>query len=212
MKNIPFFTTMYGVASLTLDQIPFNRIAYIRIQTALEPDPLLKECLDFCKAVGAETVYATGINEPGNSLACVSVIRMTRKRAGLSNTDLTIVSADKSNGDSFRSIFNEHMRKISHASAMTGDDLNAIIEKENGYLLYRNQHLQGIGVADGEWIRAIISIEKGAGEAVLLGLNQMLKGESVTVELVDSNQRAKRLYEKMGFRLCETVSTWYKIL
>ena len=212
MKNIPFFTTESGGASLTLEQIPFNRTAYIRIQSSCEPGRLLKECRDFCRAVGAKTVYATGIEEPDNSISVASVIRMTRDRAGLPGTDLTAVSVDETNGEPFRDIYNKKMHKIPFASAIRMDDLNAIIERKNGYYLYRCQELVGIGVADGAWIRAVVSLKRGAGKEIMLALNQVLEGDAVTVELVDINKRAKDLYESLGFCFSETVSTWYKIL
>lgn len=212
MKNIPLFTTESGVASLVLDQISFNRTAYIRIQSSAEPTLLLNECLDFCKAVGAEAVYATGIEITDNCISKVSVIRMKREREGLPTSTLSAVTVEEKNGDLFRSIYNEKMHAISHASAMTRDNLQTIIKHKNGYFLYRNQELIGIGIADNAWIRTIIALKKGAGESILLALNQMLIGDTVNVELVDTNIRAKRLYERMGFGLYDTVSTWYKIL
>lgn len=212
MKNIPLFTTEFGVASLVLDQISFNHTAYIRIQSSSEPNSLLKECLDFCKAVGAESVYATGIEITDNCISKVSVIRMKREREGLPTSTLSAVTVDEKNGELFRSIYNEKMRDISHASAMTQDNLQTVVKQKNGYFLYRNQELQGIGIADDAWIQTIIALKKGAGESILLALNQMLVGSAVNVELVDTNIRAKRLYERMGFKVYDTVSTWYKIL
>lgn len=212
MKNIPVFTTEHGVASLTLDQIAFNSMAYIRIQSSAESDFFIKECLDFCKAVGAKTVYATGSNSIKDYISVVSLIRMKRKREGLPETTLSVVPVDTNNADQFRKIYNEKMRGISHASAMTHDNLEMIVKQKNGRFFYKDHELQGIGIADDKWIRAIISLKRGAGESILLALNQMLQGEEVNVELVDTNTRAKRLYERMGFQLYETVSTWYKIL
>ena len=60
MRDIPVFTTNYGVASLTLREIPYKKIAYIRLQATQEPKELLHECVSFCRACGAERVYATG--------------------------------------------------------------------------------------------------------------------------------------------------------
>ena len=60
MRDMPFFTTRLGVSSLTLSQIPYTKQAYIRIQDSREPEAFLQECLGFCKALGAEKVYATG--------------------------------------------------------------------------------------------------------------------------------------------------------
>ena len=60
MRDIPVFTTEYGVASLTLQDIPYRGTAYIKIQSTAQPKEFLDECVDFCIAAGAERVYAAG--------------------------------------------------------------------------------------------------------------------------------------------------------
>ena len=54
------FTTEYGVASLVLKEIPYRQEAYVIIQASEEPEELLKECVSFCRVVGAEKIYARG--------------------------------------------------------------------------------------------------------------------------------------------------------
>jgi len=58
MRNIPIFDTPYGVASLVLKEIPYSSKAYITVQSCLDLDQLLEECVSFCRAVGAEEIYA----------------------------------------------------------------------------------------------------------------------------------------------------------
>ena len=58
MKDIPLFTTQNGAAGLTLREIPYRQKAYITIHETKNLPQLLDECTDFCKAVGAEEVYA----------------------------------------------------------------------------------------------------------------------------------------------------------
>ena len=60
MKDFPMFTTEYGVASLLLKEIPYKETAYIIIRSSQEPEELLKECISFCRMVGAEKIYARG--------------------------------------------------------------------------------------------------------------------------------------------------------
>ena len=60
MKDIPVFHTEYGVASLFLREIPYRKRAHIKIQSSLEPDKLLEECIGFCRACGAEWIDAAG--------------------------------------------------------------------------------------------------------------------------------------------------------
>ena len=60
MKDMPVFDTEFGVASLILKEVPYRQEAYIIIQSALQPEELLKECVSFCRMVGAEKIYARG--------------------------------------------------------------------------------------------------------------------------------------------------------
>ena len=65
MRDFPFFSTEYGVASITLREIPYTRQGYIWVQTVQKGSLLrhLKECAQFCRAAGAERVFAA--NHPG---------------------------------------------------------------------------------------------------------------------------------------------------
>ena len=60
MQDFPMFTTEYGVASLILKEVPYRQEAYIIIQSTEQPEELLKECVSFCRMVGAEKIYARG--------------------------------------------------------------------------------------------------------------------------------------------------------
>ena len=60
MKDFPLFTTENGVASLILKEIPYRSEAYIVLRDARSAEALLRECADFCRACGAEKVYASG--------------------------------------------------------------------------------------------------------------------------------------------------------
>ena len=60
MKDIPLFTTDFGVASLILKEIPYKFVAYIRVLNA-QPgmiQNLMEECAAFCRAAGADCAFA----------------------------------------------------------------------------------------------------------------------------------------------------------
>ena len=58
MRDIPMFTTEYGVASLVLKEIPYRQEAYICILATEQPRELLDECISFCRVCGAEKIFA----------------------------------------------------------------------------------------------------------------------------------------------------------
>ena len=56
MKNIPLFTSSYGLATLILKEISWNGRAYVLIRSVWNDQTaaLLEECRGFCRAAGAE--------------------------------------------------------------------------------------------------------------------------------------------------------------
>ena len=86
MKDFPVFTTENGVASLVLREVPYKGIAFVTLQDTQLPMKLLADCVEFCRAVGAQKVYATGNNVLCDLPQAVSVIQM-RIRCGISHAD-----------------------------------------------------------------------------------------------------------------------------
>ena len=58
MKDFPVFTTDFGVSSLIFREVPYRQEAYICIHATEQPKELLEECIGFCRACGAEKIYA----------------------------------------------------------------------------------------------------------------------------------------------------------
>ena len=56
MKNIPMFTSAYGIATLILREIPWSGSAYVLVRSVWNDQTaaLLEECRGFCRAVGAK--------------------------------------------------------------------------------------------------------------------------------------------------------------
>lgn len=208
MKNIPIFTTENGIASPILEEISFNKTAYIRIQNSLDPEALVQECVTFCRAVGAENIYASGIDRSEGS---TSVLRMSRSREGLGDSAAALVKVTSTTVELFRKIYNDGMRAVQNASGMTTMAANDVLIEGTGYFVYQDSDLIGIGIAKEQWVRAIVSLRHGMGESIMLALNRVLEGERVYVEVINTNRPAMNLYKRMGFIVEETISTWYKI-
>lgn len=210
MKNIPLFTTEAGVASLILEQVSFNKTAYVRVQSTLDADNLLQECIAFCRAVGAEQIYAAG--DLGDRYGkAVSLIRMRRLRTGIEDNAGLLIPVNADNITKFQEIYNEAMRNIPGASGMNASKASEMLKEGNGYFVYYKEELVGIGVAAGEWIHTVIAQKKGMGQFVMQALNRVLVGDWIRVEVIESNIPAMRLYQRMGFTEYETVSNWKKI-
>ena len=211
MRNIPVFTTENGVASLTLKEIPYKQTAYIKIQDVSELAAFLKECCDFCRGLGATKIFASG-KVLDTYPVYTSVCLMQRPREGFPATDAILVPVHDETVDCWREIYNQRMESVPNASYMTALDGEKMLREQNGYFVYSNSEVIGIGMASGSKVNAVISVISGSGQDVLAALNGVLTGPIIEVEVATANAPALKLYTRMGFVQTSELSRWYRIL
>lgn len=210
MRDFPVFTTENGAASLVLREIPYRGVAYITLQDTQNPKELLAECVDFCKMAGAENIYATGHAWLEKYPVYTSVVKMQRDREGLPKCDAALFPVTEKTVEDWRSLYNQRMRDIPGASTMTREESKQLLTKD-GYFVHKDGQLLGIGIAREDKIEAIASVQPGAGETVLLALCSALFSENVVLEVASNNERAIRLYERLGFLKTELLRSWYNV-
>lgn len=211
MRDFPVFTTENGAASLVLREIPYRGIAYITVQDTQSPQELLAECVDFCKMAGAEKIYATGHQWLGKYPVYTSVVKMQRPREGLPESDAALFPVTEKTIEQWRSLYNDRMKSVPNASTMTWEEGKQLFAKGGGCFVHKDGELLGIGIAREDKIEAIASVKPGAGETVLLALCSALFSENIVLEVASNNERAIRLYERMGFLKTELLRTWYDV-
>lgn len=211
MRDIPFFTTPNGVASLTLQEIPNNGRAYIRICDSRDPEALLRECCDFCRAAGAETVYADGIPAPNVYPHYTDVFEMRRSFYGIPETTAKLIPISEETLEQWRKLYNENMCNIPASFFMSIGRAQEILQKGTGYFVYSQNELLGIGVAHDNRIEAVVSLIPGAGRDVLCALCKVLTGNEILLEVSSSNERGINFYKKMGFVITCVKYKWHKV-
>ena len=152
MKDMPLFTTEYGVASLTLSQIPYTKQAYIRFQATAEPERFLTECIDFCKAAGAEHIFATGHSVCEGYPEHTKLLRMQADRSSIGETDAALFPVTSSTLNQWVEIYNQKVLNIPNGAWMTSIAAQKLLQKGDGYFVHRNGELLGIGKASGSEI------------------------------------------------------------
>lgn len=212
MRNIPFFTTEFGVASLTLKEIPYRRKAYVRIQSALDIDKLLEECCAFCRSAGAEHIYATGYEALKRYPLHTEIVEMRCARDVLYDTDACLFPVTEETLVQWTEIYNDRMKDVDNAAYLTAADAKNLHNNKNLYFVHRDSELLGIGVTDGEKVECIATVEKGTGKDVMLALCHGIFSETVSVEVASTNEKATALYRELGFVPVNRISTWYKII
>ncbi len=209
MKDIAFFPTQYGVASLILREIPYRQQAYIRIQDAPPEDVpnLLQECAAFCTACGAEQIFWTGAET--QEKPAVRVLRMQ----GTAWVDQTLLEqlfpVTEQTAATWRKIYNERMRSVPQARTLSFADEKQLAEAMGTYFIHCDGELLGIGWLEDTHLLAIASVKPGAGERVAHTLMSLVEGSQMTLEVVETNEKALRLYERLGFVPTSVASCWY---
>lgn len=212
MRDFPMFTTENGIASITLKEVPYKGIAYIKIQSSLQPEAFLQECVDFCKMAGAERIFASGHKILEEYLLHNTILQMSVLRESLPETEAALFPATEKTAEHWRSIYNEKMRPIPNSSTMTKADMEALIKQGGGYFVHRGEELLGVGIARGDTVESVIAVKPGAGREVLLALCSSLFSEKIHLEVSSVNFRALKLYEKLGFITVSEISRWYDVL
>ncbi len=209
MRNIPLFTTEYGVANLLLKNVPYTDAAYIQLLSARDYMKLLQECCNFCKMVGAKMIYVSG-NECLKELPLYTqILSMSRRISGIPVSDCILVSVNKETSESWRELYNSRMRGVPAADHMLKSDMAIHLSKADCYYVYCDDQLLGIGIASGERVDAVIGLQPHVGQKVLTALCGALSGDTVYLKVASENLPAVILYEKMGFKIDSITEEWY---
>lgn len=211
MRDFPVFTTEFGVASLVLKEVPYRQEAYIVIQSALQPEELLQECISFCRMVGAERIYARGHEITQKYKLHCAVCEMRGQIEPDEEKIAHLWPVTEENVGQWRAIYNERMRTVDNAGTMEKRDEKKILSSGGAYFIHNFGELLGIGWLEEEMLLAVASVRSGAGERVMHTLLSLVEG-SVTLEVASTNVRAIGLYEKLGFITTREVSRWYRVL
>lgn len=214
MRDFPFFTTDYGVSSLVLKEIPYRSQAYIRILDVQEDsfDEHLAECVSFCRMCGAEIVFAEGHEKLMKYPVYTAVNRMQGTIQPEPDQVASLFPVTEETVATWRRIYNESMRGVDNASTLESRDEKEILSSGGAYFVHDNGQLLGIFWLEGNKLLAVAAAERGAGERIMHTMLTLLDGESLTLEVAATNQKAIRLYEKLGLVATAQLKCWYRVL
>ena len=212
MKDFPMFTTEFGIASLTLREIPYRGEAYIIIQDTQQPEELLKECVSFCRMCGAEKIYARGHKILERySLHCVVYEMRGAACVDASKVENLWPVTEETIGQ-WRELMNEKMRSVDNSGTLVKKEDQEILNRGGAYFVHHKGELLGAGwLADNELL-LLAACKNGAGERVCHTLFSLIPDEEVRLDVASTNSRAIRLYEKLGFVRTAENRRWYRIV
>lgn len=212
MKDIPVFTTDYGVASLILAEIPYKQTAYIHIRSSLpgETEKLIDECVGFCKACGAEQVFATA-SEPPENLPLHHIIYEMRGQYTPGEQGCLWPVTEESLS-LWQETANHRLAGVDGSATITASYARDLLHGGGAYFVHEEQKLLGIGLIQQQTLHLIAATVPGAGEKVLRTLLSLCPREPIRLEVASTNLPALRLYERQGFLKTGEIARWYRAL
>ena len=213
MKDFPMFTTEYGMASLILKEVPYRQVAFVNILDVQVGSfaEHLAECVSFCRMVGAEQIFAKGHDNLKQYPLHSIVYKMSMPNISR-EPEACLWPVTEETVARWREIYNKAMRPFDNHATMTAHDEKKIIQSGGAYFVHRDEVLLGIGWMEGNELLALVSVVPGMGETVARTLFTTVEDEQITLTVVNTNERAIRLYERMGFLKTGEVSRWYQVL
>ena len=211
MKDFPMFTTEFGVASLVLREIPYRGEAFILIQDTLQPDELLAECISFCRICGAEKIYARG-HEIVEKYPLHCIVYEMRGRAEVDETKVeNLWPVTEETVTQWRELMNEKMRPVDNSGTLEKKGEREILDSGGAYFVHHEGELLGAGWLVDNELRLVASCKAGMGERVCHTLFSLIPGQEVKLDVVSTNTRAIRLYEKLGFIRTSERRRWHRV-
>ena len=217
MKNIPVFTAANGIASLVLAEIPVSGKAYVLVRSVwTTAQALLDECIGFCRAVGAEAVFASWETETLPGAHAYDLLGMACRKAELPEpTQLVpLEPLTPDNGSTYLEIYNRCFAQVPGAATYTRRDLQRLFDQDKAWLALQDGEYAAIAEISEEGLEAIGVLPRcrGLGFDLAASVLPMVPSLTVRLKVASTNLRAIALYERLGFVRERVVSRWWKVL
>jgi RimJ/RimL family protein N-acetyltransferase len=156
-------------------------------------------------------VFATGHPYLENYPLHTKIIRMACDRESLGDTDGALFPVQDHTAEEFQSIYNRKVSHIPNAAWMDSADQKEMLRTGEGYFVHRGDTLLGIGRVLGGELRFLAALQRGAGADMIRALAHAASQDRITVEVAAANEKAVKLYEKLGFIPVAELSSWYRL-
>ena len=104
------------------------------------------------------------------------------------------------------------MRGVDCAAAQTAADEEEILASGGAYFVHSARGTPRHRLdAGGPELLAVCSVKPGAGERVMHTLMSLVEGAGMTLNVASTNEKAIRLYEKLGSLRTSEKVRWYRV-
>ena len=193
MKDIPVFSCPDGIATLILREVPFRGEGYILVRGVFGTlEGLLAECAGFCRAAGAERLFAAGEADFSGYPAAIRILERSAPRESLRE-------------------YNARFRAVPAAESCSPAEERALAAGGEALWIWDGAERIGLGRVRGGELLAVAALLPGAGERCVRALAAQCAGPEVRLTCAEENTRAMRLYDRLGFSRGVEERVWFSI-
>ena len=217
MKNIPMFTSSYGLATLILKEIAWNGRAYVLVRSVWNDQTaaLLDECRSFCRAVGAEEIYASWDAEELPAEHAWDMIDMACPKSALPAPRQTVEleQATPETAEDYLRIYNQCFRDVPAAASYDRKSLEPLYGEEMIWLAKVHGQYAAVAEISKEGLEGIAVLPefRGLGFDLAATVLRMVPSTEVRLKVASTNVRARRLYDRLGFAEVGISRRWYRL-
>ena len=217
MKNIPMFTGQHGMATLVFRELSYSGCAYVLVRAVWngETAAFLEECRSFCRAVGAEKIYASWEENALPANHAYDVLGLCREKSGLSlpRREVELEELRPANGADYLQIYNTCFRPVSGAASYDKQDLQRLYGQDCAFLAKIDGEYAAVAEISKEGLESIAVMPQYSGLGYDLSLTVLPMVPSLTLRLkvASTNRRALELYQRLGFEQENIRSRWYEL-
>ena len=209
MKNIPMFTSSYGLATLILREIAWNGRAYVLVRSVWNDQAaeLLDECRQFCRAVGAEEVYASWDAEELPADHAYDMIDMTCPKAALPvpRNPVELEQVRPETAEDYLLIYKQCFRDVSSAASYDRNSLEPLYGEDLAWLAKTDGQYAAVAEISKEGLEGIAVLPEYRGRGYGKGLLRELSRRAVAEGCgrlewccLDWNQPSIDFYRSLG--------------
>ena len=217
MKNIPMFTSSYGVATLILREIGWSGHAYVLVRSVWngQAAQLLEECRGFCRAVGAEEIYACWDTNELPADHAYDMIAMIRPKAGLPEParPVELEQITPETAEDYLRIYNQCFRQVPSAASYDRKSLEPLYGEDLAWLARVDGVFAGVAEISKEGLEgiAVLPAFRGLGRDLALSVLPMVPSTTLRLKVASTNDRAMALYDRLGFVPEKLERRWYRL-
>lgn len=219
MKNIPLFTSAYGAATLILKELSWSGNAYVLVRSVWQGqiEALLAECRDFCRAVGAENIFAvdhgSGCDLPGTPDYEMITMACAKDRLPPPRHPVELEPLTEENSDAYLSIYNECFRQVPSAASYNKKSLISLYGEDLAWLARVGDTYAAVAELSKTGLEgiAVLPAYRGLGFDLAAQVLQMVPRLRPELRVASTNVRALALYQRLGFSEIGERKPWYRL-